>query len=218
MEPEPTDPDGVGWTLRDDECPLEGALAFDHTTGEVAWRPTCKNARCRRCSRQVSAQTFALARQAVDPLDRVRFITLTRAPEGWEETRHAVKMWLKYLRRLGYSMHVLWVVEKGEKNGMKHIHAIQWGDFIPKATLSASWPHGHTQIQGARAATDYLAKGVLKYVAKGLDGDGNSIESHMNLNGGRAAHWSRAFFAGHSREGFRQENPLPGIYFVQTAR
>ncbi len=73
LEPEPTDPDGVGWTLRDDECPLEGALAFDHTTGEVAWRPTCKNARCRRCSRQVSAQTFALARRAVDPLDRVRF-------------------------------------------------------------------------------------------------------------------------------------------------
>src|SRR5262245_8036566 len=30
-----TDPNGVGWSLRDDVCPLDGALAFDRTTGEV---------------------------------------------------------------------------------------------------------------------------------------------------------------------------------------
>ena len=212
-----TDPDGVGWSLRDDECPLEGALAFDRTTGEVAWRPTCKNARCRRCSRQVSAQTFALARRSLERTDHVRFITLTRAPEGWEDTRQAVRTWLQHLRRSRYAMHVLWVVEKGEETGMKHVHPVQWGDFVPKAELSASWPHGHTQIEGARAATNYLAKGVVRYVAKGLDGDGSSIESHMNLNGGRAAHWSREFFDGMGRNAYRKSNPLPGIYFVETA-
>nr|CRY95929.1 hypothetical protein [uncultured prokaryote] len=213
-----SDPDGVGWSLRDDECPLEGALAFDRTTGEVAWRPTCKNARCRRCSRQVSAQTFALARGALEHTQQVRFITLTRAPEGWEHTREAVKVWLRHLRRQGYSMHVLWVVEKGDETGMKHVHAVQWGDFIPKAELSASWPYGFTQIEGARAATNYLAKGVVRYVAKGLDGADESIEDHMNLNGGRAAHWSTEFFDGQGRNAYRQEHPLPGIYFVQTAR
>lgn len=213
-----TDPDGVGWALRDDECPLDGALAFDRTTGEIAWRPTCKNARCRRCSRQVSAQTFALARRALEDEPRVRFITLTRAPQGWQETRKAVIDWLQRLRREGYRMHVLWVVEKGSDTGMKHIHAVQWGDFIPKEVLSASWPFGSTQIEGARSATDYLAKGVLRYVAKGIDGDGESVEEHMNLNGGRAAHWSREFFAGQGRNAYRQANPLPGIYFVQTAR
>ena len=214
-----TDPNGVGWSLRDDECPLEGALAFDRTTGEVAWRPTCKNARCRRCSRQVSAQTFALARRALeDTNERVRFITLTRAPEGWEPTRQAVRTWLQHLRRAGYDMHLLWVVEEGDKTGMKHIHAVQWGDFIPKEELSASWPHGMTQIEGARAATNYLAKGVVRYVAKGLDGDGEAIEEHMNLNGGRAAHWSREFFAGQGRNAYRASKPLPGIYFVETDR
>lgn len=210
-----TDPDGVGWSLRDDECPLEGATAFDWTTGEVAWRPTCKNARCRRCSRQVSAQTFALARRALEGIERVRFITLTRAPEGWEATRQAVRTWLQHLRREGYDMHVLWVVEKGENTGMKHIHAVQWGDFVPKDVLSASWPHGFTQIEGARAATDYLAKGVVRYVAKGLD-QAETLEDHMNLNGGRAAHWSREFFDGMGRNAYRQSNPLPGIYFVHT--
>lgn len=213
-----TRPEGVGWTLRDDECPLEGALSFDRTTGEVVWRPTCKNARCRRCSRQVSAQTFALARRALEPVEHVRFITLTQVPEGWEAARQAVKSWLLNLRRRGYSMHVLWVLEEGSKTGMKHLHAVQWGDYIPKAELSASWPYGSTQIEGARAATNYLSKGVVRYVAKGLDGDGESIESHMNLNGGRAAHWSREFFAGQSRDGYRKAHPLPGIYFIETAR
>lgn len=202
--------------MRDDPCPLDGAVAFDRTTGEVAWRPTCKNARCRRCSRQVSAQTFALARRALEPIEHVRFITLTQVPDGWDETRHAVKMWLKHLRRAGYAMHVLWVIERGSVTGMKHLHAVQWGDFVPKDVLDASWPYGMNEIEGARAATNYLSKGVIRYVAKELDGDADSIEAHMNLNGGRAAHWSREFFAGQSREAFRQASPLPGIYFVHV--
>lgn len=232
-----TEPEGVGWSLRDDSCPLDGAVSVDWTTGEVVWRPTCKNARCARCSRQVSAQTFALARRAlgssgrafdevvpglpVERLrspDRVRFITLTLAPEGWAETRQAVNVWLQALRRQGYAMHVLWVVERGSDTGMKHVHVIQWGDYIPKEVVSASWPYGSTKIEAARAAANYLAKGVVKYVGKGLDGDRESIEAHMNLNGGRAAHWSREFFAGESREGFRQRNPLPGVYFVRVVR
>lgn len=215
MEP---DPNGVGWSLRDDECPLEGARSFDRTTGEVVWRPTCKNARCRRCSRQVSAQTFALARRALEEVDRTRFITLTQAPGGWEDTRHAMKMWMKNLRRHDYVMRALWVVEEGSQTGMKHVHAVQWGDYVPKEVLSESWPHGFTQIEGARAATNYLSKGVVRYVAKGLDGDGESIEAHMNLNGGRAAHWTRDFFAGTGRNAYREAHPLPGIYFVEVDR
>jgi hypothetical protein len=212
------DPNGVGWTLRDDECPLEGAVAFDHTTGEVAWRPTCKNARCRRCSRQVSAQTFALARRALEGYDHARFITLTQAPEGWQATRAAMRDWNRALRSAGKRNETLWVVEQGSETGMKHVHAVQWGDFIPKSLLDESWPHGMNEIEAARAATDYLAKGVVRYVAKGLDGDGDSIEQHMNLNGGRAAHWSLAFFGGMGRNAYRQANPLPGIYFVHTDR
>lgn len=213
-----TDPEGVGWTLRDDQCPLEGALSFDRTTGEVAWRPTCKNARCRRCSRQVSAQTFALARRALEEVDRVRFITLTRAPEGWEPTRIAMHTWAQKLRREGYRMNQLWVVERGSETGMKHVHAVQWGSYVPKEVLSESWPYGFTQIEGARSATDYLAKGVVRYVAKGLDEGGESLTEHMNLNGGRAAHWSREFFAGAGRNAYREANPLPGIYFVEVDR
>lgn len=218
MDTSATDPNGVGWTMRDDACPLDGAIVFDRTTGEIPWIPNCKNARCQSCSRKVSAQTFALARRALEGVERVRFITLTRAPEGWEATRQAVRTWLQHLRRKGYRMHVLWVVEEGSETGMKHVHAVQWGDFVPKAELSASWPHGFTQIEGARAATNYLAKNVVRYVAKGIDGERADIEGHMNLNGGRAAHWSREFFAGQSRDGYRKAHPLPGIYFLEVQR
>jgi hypothetical protein len=206
------------WTLRDEECPLEGAVSFDRTTGEVVWRPTCKNARCRRCSRQVSAQTFALARRAMEEVSRTRFITLTQAPEGWEETHAAMQAWRKNLGRHGVAGQALYVVERGHETGMKHVHAVQWGPKkIPMQVLDDSWPYGSTQIQAARAATDYLGKGVIRYLGKGIDGDPDSIEAHMNLNGGRAAHWSRSFFAGSSRDAYRKERPLPGIYFVQTA-
>lgn len=218
-----TDPNGVGWSLRDDECPLDGAVSIDRTTGEVAWIPSCKNARCPNCSRRVSARTFALARRVADLEEArggwVRFITLTQAPEGWQETREAMHTWLQHLRRKGYEMHVLWVVETGSETGMKHVHVIQRGDFIPKAELSESWPYGSTQIAAARsAAADYLAKGVIKYVAKNLDGDGAEIEAHMNLNGGRAAHWSREFFLGVGRDDFAKSFPIPGHYFVEVIR
>ena len=213
------DPDGVGWSLRDDECPLEGALAFDRTTGEVAWRPTCKNARCPRCSRQVSAQTFALARRAVEDQERLRFITLTRAPEGWQETRQAMRVWRENLQRHGVAGEGLWVVERGEDTGMKHVHVVQHGPRkIPMHVLDASWPHGFTQIESARAAVDYLGKGVMRYVGKGIDGGQESLTEHMDINGGRAAHWSRGFFDGQGRNAYRQAHPLPGIYFVETAR
>jgi hypothetical protein len=98
---------------------------------------------------------------------------------------------------------------------MKHVHVVQHGDYVPKDVLSDSWAYGSTQVEAARAATSYLAKGVIRYVAKGID-DLETIEHHMNLNGGRAAHWSREFFAGYSREGYRKANPLPGVYFVEA--
>lgn len=128
-------------------------------------------------------------------------------------------MFRKNLDRHGLAGEMLHVIERGENTGMKHVHIVQHGPKkIPIPALEAAWPYGSTQIQSARAATDYLGKGVIRYVAKELDGDGSSIEAHMNLNGGRAAHWSRGFFAGMSRDAYRKANPLPGIYFVGVIR
>lgn len=207
----------VGWSLREDPCPLTGYMAVDRSTGEVAWNATCNSARCFRCSRIVSARTFALARRSLEDLgqgDRVRFITLTLAPERWEDVRHRMKMLVRHLRRQGIEVQWLWVVEEGERNGMKHVHAVQWGpQKIPWEDLLGWWGH-RVQIEAAGAAMGYLGKNVVRYLGKGLDGDRQAIEAHMNLNGGRAAHWSRGFFAGLSREGYARANRLPGTFWL----
>lgn len=207
----------IGWSMRSQPCPLEGFEAVDKTTGQVAWEATCKSARCPRCSRRVSTQTFALARRAMAEQDRGRFITLTRAPEGWQETRKAMQDLAQAIRRdLGRKTEWLWVVERGEDTGMKHVHAIQHGDFIPGEWLYSQWG-SRVEIKAARSDVDgYLAKNVIRYLGKGLDSERLEVEAHMNLNGGRAAHWSRGFFNGMSRTAFKQAHPLPGIYFLEA--
>ena len=207
------------WTLRTDECALEGFSAVDVTSGEIAWSATCRSARCYRCSRMVSARSFALARRAMEELDEehVRFVTLTLAPEDWQTLRQRMKDLVRFLRSRGIRVNWLWVVEEGSKTGMRHVHCVQWGDFIPWRDLLGWWG-ARVQIEAADAAVGYLGKNVVRYLGKGLDGDREAIESHMNLNGGRAAHWTRGFFAGRSREAFARDHPLPGIYFLRNER
>lgn len=207
---------GANWTLRTDDCPLLGWSAVDRTTGEIAWDSNCGSARCFRCSRTVSARSFALARRAIEELNPryVRFVTLTLAPEDWQAVRQRMKDLARFLRARGLAVRWLWVVEEGTENGMKHVHCVQWGDFIPWRDLLGWWG-ARVQIEKADAAVGYLGKNVIRYLGKGIDGDRDSIEAHMNLNGGRAAHWSRGFFNGLSREGFAQAHPLPGIYFLR---
>src|SRR5690606_36394330 len=77
-------PSASPWSMRSDPCPLAGFVAVDPESGWSPWQATCNSARCQRCSRVVSGRTFALARSALTDLpkgDRVRFITLTLAPE-----------------------------------------------------------------------------------------------------------------------------------------
>lgn len=145
----------------------------------------------------------------------VRFVTLTLAPEDWQDLRGRMRDLARYLRRRGLLVNWLWVVEEGSLNGMKHVHAVQWGDFIPWQDLLGWWG-ARVQIEHADAALGYLGKNIIRYLGKGLDGDRDAIEHHMRLNGGRAAHWTRGFFNGLSRDGFAKAHPLPGIYFLQN--
>lgn len=208
------------WTLREGACPLDGVAAVDWTTGEVAWSSNCGSARCYRCSRIVSARSFAIARRAMDEgmesgsIEHLRFITLTLAPDDWCALRKRMKDLAQYLRRRGIAVRWLWVVETGSKTGMKHVHAVQHGDFIPWRDLLGWWG-ARVQIEKADAAVGYLSKNVIRYLGKGIDGDREAIEGHMNLNGGRAAHWSRGFFNGMGRDEWAAAHPLAGIYFLR---
>lgn len=201
------------WKLRDEPCPFDGHSAVDIDTGWVRWKATCNSARCSRCSRRVSARTFALARSAMQDLNpkHLRFVTLTLADDDWQDLRQRMKNLARFLRRdRGIAVNWLWVVEKGEKTGMKHVHCVQWGDFIPWQEL-LTWWGSRVEIKAAKHATDYLGKNIIRYLGKGLDGEKEAIEDHMNLNGGRAAHWTRGFFNGLSRDAYAKQNTLEGL-------
>lgn len=232
-----TQPRGAGgWTFNGRECPHEGRLAFDRTTGEAVWSASCKNARCERCSRRYARRTFGLARTAIDGCAahrdggcevcaaavpaRVRFITLTTRPgqlETWQEKRLALQHWRESLARHGVAGEMLYVAEQGSQTGMHHVHVVQHGPRkIPMDLLDRSWSHGWTQVESARGAVDYVGKQALRYVGKGADAR-ETIEAHMNLNGGRAAHWTRGFFGGVGRDAWAREHPIAGLYFVQVS-
>lgn len=224
------------WTFNGRECPHDGREVFDPTTGEVAWSASCKSARCERCSRRVSRRTFALARTSIDGCQdfrqgkecstcsywvpkRARFITLTTSePLGdWRDWRFALQNFRRNLDRHGVAGEMLYVRENGSQTGMEHVHIVQTGPRkIPMNVLDSAWPYGSTNIQAAREATDYLGKQVLRYVGKGADAR-ETIEEHMNLNGGRAAHWTRGFFWGIGRDDFAKVHPVPGVYRLATS-
>lgn len=152
--------------------------------------------------------------------ERVRFITLTTRPgllSTWQEKRAALQEWRRTLARAGVAGEMLYVAEEGSQTGMQHVHVVQHGPRkIPMDLLDASWSHGWTQIESARGAVDYVGKQALRYVGKGADAR-ETIEAHMNLNGGRAAHWTRGFFNGQGRDDWARVHPVPGLYFVDVS-
>jgi hypothetical protein len=216
-----------GWSLRLDKCRFDGLSAFDPDTGEFvpSFDLHCKNARCARCARAYVGRTYALARLALDEVDRARLVTFTLASktdsDSWtyDDWREAKKYQRKFLRRKGYLWESLYVVERGELNDRQHCHDVQHGSFTPKEVLTESWIHGSTDIRSAAgAAAQYLSKNALPYLAKNASAAGSDeqLVAHMRLNGGRAEHHTRGFFAGRSRESFsRTLEPVPGAYLLR---
>lgn len=82
---------------------------------------------------------------------------------------------------------------------MVHVHALQWGSFVPQADLQDRWGH-IVDIRAVKkspgAVSNYMAKGagaVGNYMAKEAT---TGFLEWRELNGGRPMRWSRGFFHG----------------------
>jgi hypothetical protein len=145
----------------------------------------------------------ALARRRTSVLawaEPSRFVTLTQAPDEWQPLRQKVRKLSLRLREAGYRVEWAWTVERGSKTGMKHVHALQHGDFIPQRELQAMWGRrvDIRAIRGASGAALYSmkeARRVAGYAVKGAHAD---HLAHIALNGGRAYHMSRRYLRGKS--------------------
>jgi len=163
----------------------------------------CKSYGCEVCGpRKVRGVTLAVAwQQTRVPLTRL--VTLTQAPEDWQKRRQRMRTMSLWVRNKGYSWNVAWTTEKGSETGMVHIHAIQYGSFVPQAELQDRWG-SIVDIRAIKnsgqAAAGYLTKesrAAVNYVAK--EGS-KSYMQWAQLNGGRPMHFSRGYFGSYGIE------------------
>lgn len=127
-----------------------------------------------------------------------RFVTLTQAPTEWQACRQKVRRLALALREAGYRVEWAWTVEAGSKTGMRHVHALQHGDYLPQRDLQAAWGRiVHIEaIRGAAGAATYALKEAQRVAGYGLKGTRDHLAEHLSLNGGRAYHLSRRYLRG----------------------
>lgn len=144
--------------------------------------PACGPRRARRYAR------------AIEHAGYERFVTLSRTPAN---PRAACARLAYLVRRAGYAWETAWIVETGEQTGMRHVHALQRGSYVPWAFLKASCRDagflGSPDIRAAKDGQAHYA-GKAWYSAKQSAGD---YREWLALNGGRRIwHWSRGYTGG----------------------
>lgn len=127
-----------------------------------------------------------------------RFLTLTNAPEDWQKLRQKLRHLTVKLRADGYPTQMAWTVERGSKTGMRHVHALQHGAYVPQRLLQDRWGAiTHIEaIKGSRAAAGYAMKEAMRVSGYAVKGAVTDHLRHLELNGGRGCHYTRGYLHG----------------------
>ena len=186
--------------VKDTPCRLADYVVVDRLTGEF-WPADCDSGVCPTCGINRARVRARLVTERCRSVTHPRFITLTNAPEGWQQRRGQVRDLTRRIRSAGYECQWIWVTERGSKTGMVHIHAVQIGDYLPQAQLQSWWGDRRVDVRSAQARHgEYISKSasrVASYVSKGGSED---LDAALSLNGGRLHHWSRGFWGMPIRE------------------
>ncbi len=163
---------------------------------ELRFPGTCKTWRCEYCGPRKARQKAAILTWAKPE----RFITLTQAPKDWPALRQKVRALKHDLQGDGLRLEVAWTVEKGKETGMRHVHALQHGDYIPQAQLQERWGRiaDIRAIRGVREAADYAMKEAVSVSGYAMKGAAD-LDAHLDLNGGRGCHVSRGYLRGETQ-------------------
>ena len=130
-----------------------------------------------------------------------RLVTLTRVGDTWAERRARMKR-LRHdlVQELG-AVEWAWSVEPNPRGTGHHVHAVQWGDFLPQRRLSQMADRrGMGRVVDVRAL-DRHAGSSLYLVKMAADAYGlkqatsaTDREAFIDANGGRLLHTSRGFW------------------------
>lgn len=184
-------------------CPKRPYVVVADDDPDLRYPASCDAYGCKVCGPRKAVEGAAVMTWAIRHADRSRLVTLTLAPENWQTRRQKVRDLGRSLRARGYQWEVAWTTEPNPKGTGVHIHGIQHGaSKVPQAELQDTWG-SIVDIRAIRQdkakAVRYLTKEALRvtgYVVKNGTARHSDLEGHLDLNGGRAAHWSRGFLHG----------------------
>ncbi len=186
-------------------CPKRPYWVQAKERPELRFPASCEAYSCAICGPRKAVTTAAVMTWAMRTADRCRLVTLTLAPEPWQARRQKARLLAYDLRAMGYDWQWGWTTERNPRGTGFHLHGIQHGSRVPQALLQETWGSivdiravGRRHLDAA--ASRYTVKEALRvagYTVKGAAGAG--LPEHLDLNGGRAAHWSRGFLHGKTK-------------------
>lgn len=149
-------------------------------------RYACETCRPAKINERVRVMAFGAAYA-----DRVRMVTLTQLPATWQQARGQVRDFARRVRK-AYRFEWAWAIEENPRLTGYHLHALQWGEYVPQRRLSQLWGGRRVWIDEVKSdAGGYFLKcaKVGGYMSK-------HIGLHLDINGGRALHMSRGYLHG----------------------
>lgn len=165
----------------------------------------CQTHGCAYCGPRQTRRLAMAVSTRLGEVNRARFVTLTNAPADFQTCRQKMRDLRRYLKRRGYTWEAFWSLEHGTQTGMLHAHCIQHGDYIPQAELQATWGQ-IVDIRAVRSGkvSGYVLKDAARVAGYALKGQDEGHGTRIAVNGGRPAHWTRAFFGRRLEEVYAQ--------------
>lgn len=184
-------------------CPRwDGTWIVALEAPERRQRTGCSTWGCTYCGPRLARRRAALMTWACRHADRARLVTLTQLPRqgaelDWDATRWQMRDLTRRIRTT-HRWECAWSVERNPRGTGFHLHAIQFGDYLPQRDLSDLWGSRRVDIRAVRglAGAEYVVKDVAR-VGYSLKTAHEDIWAHLALNGGRGCHWTRGFLHGH---------------------
>jgi hypothetical protein len=192
-------------------CPRQpGCYLFNQDTGELR-ASRCDAVRCTFCGPRLAREAPSL----IAAMQPQRAVTLTLAPADWQRRRGQLRDYVRRIRETGATWEMAWSTERNpSRPDLRHVHAAQWGDYVPQATLQDLWGGRIVDVRAIRGTgwSSYISKEALawaSYVTK--DGrDQDQTDDHQDEydyltdNGGRLFHATRGYWRGSTQTEVRR--------------
>lgn len=171
------------WMIREDDPTIKLVLG-------------CRAYACPACGPGKIRERVRLAAWGASLSDWRTHLTLTLAPEDWQQCRAQVRDYLRRLRQYG-NMEAAWTREANPKGTGYHVHMLCHGTYFEHWRLQKLWGGRHVWI-------DPVPCDVARYIGKTFRVAGYQVKAMsevMKLNGGRAIHMSRGYLHGMTARG-----------------